>query len=300
MDIAGPGNLPYSVGGFIAVWRTERDMDFCPLIAVFGSAEPQALDTNFKFSWKDEERLQGPTIDQLVQLANTAFPDAEAFTFLFQDILVIELPEMDEDEFVEKLSRLPMYYQAFPWSVEWHNGPIVSGDATTTREKPVLSVVIPLKFTEWEEPAKKLLKQNEISTNDQFVVNSYPTGKQHATAVSFRAVVKKGSQGCSQDSHTDQATDASTVVLKQGIYATHSTQMAKEPLVEGSLPSRSHSVKEPTASEEEVLARGEVAGRLRFVIPEFEDSVRGLLCYADSLDPLIEEGLTTVCLWSRA
>ncbi|KAK3996562.1 hypothetical protein QBC44DRAFT_402085 [Cladorrhinum sp. PSN332] len=124
-DVAGPGDLPYSVGGYVPVWCGDGDLDFHAVIGAMGLAEPEPLDI---FISEQVDFSQGPTPAQVVKLADTAFTEAEAFTFI-SGTLIVELPESDEDEFLTKVSKMPVFYERFPRPVQWHNGPLVQEEA---------------------------------------------------------------------------------------------------------------------------------------------------------------------------
>lgn len=109
-EIAGPGELPYSVGGYVPVWCEDGNLDFDPVYGAMGLAEPQLLDI---FAAEKVDYFRGPTPAQILTLANNTFTDAEAFTFI-SVALIVELPRSDENEFLTRVSQMPVFYEKFP------------------------------------------------------------------------------------------------------------------------------------------------------------------------------------------
>ncbi|KAK0701465.1 hypothetical protein B0T21DRAFT_417174 [Apiosordaria backusii] len=449
--IAGPGKLPHTIGGFVPVWDPDGDAFFWPIIADDGGGETQRLDAA---SYDHMDRIQGPTKEQVAELANTLFFDmeAEAITF-YAGTLIIELPKIDQATYEEKLIKLPRFYECFPWHVQWHNGPLVSGEGPlvsgegplVSGEGPLVSgeararekkpdptqlitvknddgeeylrckeeddtdyiatdgkfypgalvssldkkgqayghvsagvlvrkgterrltasyhnwedhcekkpelfgmdcpeaqqffraaqgdpgtrfgylherigksdiglvkmdvgVIFENKFMEFDASAKTFLEGKKIKLNDKFVIDSYPTGKQYLTAVGFRNILGGRRRGRHSEFHKSQKADPSKlpsddvayVTLEQGMYATDTIKMGKEPHMRaracGAVLVRCGIAAEPKTPETTILARGEVAGMLHYadIIPAYETSAKKLICYADSFDPLINEGWTIV------
>ncbi|KAK4461542.1 hypothetical protein QBC42DRAFT_252401 [Cladorrhinum samala] len=116
-DAPGPGNLPYSIGGFIPIWRTERGLDFCLRIARSGSAAPRSLAINSAmFPWEYRDKLNRPNNYGPVDppgkhriprggSLHRAFPRA---------LIIVELPDMNKREFAEKLRGLPTHVPPKP------------------------------------------------------------------------------------------------------------------------------------------------------------------------------------------
>ncbi|KAK4165651.1 hypothetical protein QBC43DRAFT_287823 [Cladorrhinum sp. PSN259] len=121
--IAGPGELPLSVGGLIPIWRPDvyGNADFWPWLGCFGQGEGVTLEGD---RWHSIDIMQGPTFEQLRELADELFTECEALTF-HTKTLVVELPRMSEDDFIKRLQTLPEYIRGLPFVTQYHNGPVV-------------------------------------------------------------------------------------------------------------------------------------------------------------------------------
>ncbi|KAK3343397.1 hypothetical protein B0T25DRAFT_554239 [Lasiosphaeria hispida] len=114
------GRLPILVGGVNALWREEMDGDFPPMIGDPACGREIKIDRALIAAAEPLE----PPLDQIIQgLATYVFTDCEAMTWLHGS-LIVELPEMDKDEFLDRLNDLPSSIAYLPYNLEYHNGPL--------------------------------------------------------------------------------------------------------------------------------------------------------------------------------
>ncbi|KAK3997728.1 hypothetical protein QBC44DRAFT_228647 [Cladorrhinum sp. PSN332] len=139
-QVPSPGHLPYSVGGFVPVWRPDGDTDFWPDLGYNGAGEAVSVGDLYN----DWDYVQGPSEEQMTILANKLFPTCEAITFFWGD-LVVELPKASEEAFRARLKTLPRMFDGLPYGVQWHNGPLASQETVRRTKTPDPSELIKLK-----------------------------------------------------------------------------------------------------------------------------------------------------------
>ncbi|KPM40783.1 hypothetical protein AK830_g5796 [Neonectria ditissima] len=121
LDAPSDAQRPMVIAGLIAIWRTLGHPGH------LGIPDEQAWGPSVRI---DRELLDlvkvGECIPQQVTLylADHVFPTSNAITLLW-DTLIIELPDMSEDEFVTALGTLPAGIEGLPYSLAYRNGSLI-------------------------------------------------------------------------------------------------------------------------------------------------------------------------------
>ena len=154
------------------------------------------------------------------------------------------------------------------------------------------------RFLDITADAKSLLKADEIDYADEFMIDSFSTGKQKLKCLGRRVRpagdskrerefdVPKGSKSLLQP-------PGKYVALVQGIYATSTPVMKSGPMIRegvcGSAIVRSRHV-----GKEAVLEEGQVGGFMQFSDLKSKTFGGELLCYCEALDNMIDDGWKVV------
>lgn len=136
--IPSGGRLPYSVGGLIAVWRRDDDMDFWPMLGIEGQGEDEKEVDEGLLDGFDTYKM--PTDGAVLNMATKIFPDCNAVTY-FYDALVIEFPLTNEQDFISNVQELPRSIRNLPLILQYHNGPLAISETHRRVRQPKPQVV---------------------------------------------------------------------------------------------------------------------------------------------------------------
>jgi hypothetical protein len=159
------------------------------------------------------------------------------------------------------------------------------------------------EFMEMQARASRLLPSGEISLGDEFLVDSFVTGKQRLRCVGMRYlfVRKANSRSHPRLVGPDDLLprdESLYVELAQGIYASNEEKIPGQPKIRegicGAVLLRCFLRSSPERTANSVLHDGEVAGIMHFADLQSKNNPGSLLCYADSFDALAEAGWTVV------
>jgi len=159
------------------------------------------------------------------------------------------------------------------------------------------------EFMEIDARPKRLLPSNQIQLADEFMIDSFVTGKQRLKCVGVRSRLKRRKNARShshlQGPESLPPSDENIYVgLHQGIYATNEPKIPKQPKIRegvcGAVLVRCHQFANRIRTTDSVLKDGEVAGIMHFADLHTKGEGDSLLCYADSFDDLASEGWEVV------
>lgn len=169
------------------------------------------------------------------------------------------------------------------------------------------------KFMEIDAAPKKLLHSNDAAINDEYVFDSFVTGKQTVRGLGKRYIKRVGKEGSfrqyegpdktkTNDPTTEPQLGETYITFSQGIYAT-TAEVTKKPHIRdsvcGSVLLRTKTFRMDDSRKRkkvDVTGEGGVSGMLHFADLQHKNSEAAyFLCYADVFDPLIDDGWT-VCV----
>jgi hypothetical protein len=155
------------------------------------------------------------------------------------------------------------------------------------------------EFMEIDARPKRLLPSKQIQIADEFLIDSFVTGKQRLRCVGKRLPLERRQNARSHphlmapESHLPPDENI-YIQLRQGIYATNELKIPKQPKIRegvcGAVLVRCRQRSNPLRTLDSVLKDGEVAGFMHFADLQSKGGVDTLLCYADSFDELASEG----------
>jgi hypothetical protein len=159
------------------------------------------------------------------------------------------------------------------------------------------------EFMEIDARPKRLLPLKQIRVADEFLIDSFVTGKQRLKCVGVRFPLKRRENARSHphrigpESHLPPDENI-YIELRQGIYATNEPKILKQPKIRegvcGAVLVRCRQRSNPLRTLDSVLKDGEVAGFIHFADLQSKGDVDTLLCYADSFEELASEGWKVV------
>ena len=159
------------------------------------------------------------------------------------------------------------------------------------------------EFMEIDARPKRLLPSKQIQTADEFMIDSFVTGKQRLKCVGVRFPLERRENARNHphliDPESHLPPDKNIYIkLRQGIYATNEPKITTQPKVRegvcGAVLVRCRQRTNPLRTLDSVLKDGEVAGFMHFADLRSKGDVSTLLCYADSFDELASEGWEVV------
>lgn len=123
---------PFTICGLIAMWRPVDDDHFEPLAGYIGGADPVAIDPGMLAKIKEREI---PPDEVFLYLAEDVFPDCIALSMMW-DNLVVELPETNWDDFINRVKGLPSDIMNAPTLLLFHNGCLPNTERRRREQKP--------------------------------------------------------------------------------------------------------------------------------------------------------------------
>jgi hypothetical protein len=145
------------------------------------------------------------------------------------------------------------------------------------------------RFLELDTVARTLVPMKQLSLSEEFVIDSFVTGRQRLRLHGIRIRAEppsnlKGKPG-------DLPTPGNHLIFPQGIYATGHPEICTWPRIRdgvcGSAVVRLKAGKQ-ASSREDVLHKGEVCGFMHWPNIQLKYGSGSLLCFADAADDLIE------------
>lgn len=117
--------LPFSIAGCIAIWKTMDDLedgyDFWPFVDSVGSAGAEPLDPKILSDVENGEISN----EVLFFLAKNVFTECEGISVCGQGrTLLVEFPEISAEDFAKRLDTLPRAITKLPFKLEFRNGPL--------------------------------------------------------------------------------------------------------------------------------------------------------------------------------
>jgi hypothetical protein len=159
------------------------------------------------------------------------------------------------------------------------------------------------EFMEIDARPKRLLPLRQIRIGDEFLIDSFVTGRQRLGCVGLRLPLKRRQNARSHPRLKGPESllppdENIYIELGQGIYATNEPKIPKSPKIRegvcGAVLLRCHQRINPSRTLDSVLKDGEVAGFMHFADLQSKLGGDALLCYADSFDELASEGWEVV------
>ena len=146
------------------------------------------------------------------------------------------------------------------------------------------------RFLDINAVAKVLVPFSQVRRMDQFYIDSFVTGRQFLSCVGCRVLGKTRGQDFLRDSK-DTPPDGKYIIMHQGIYATNDPEILGSPKLRsgicGSALVRMRRAKEKSSC----LDDGEVCGIMHRADLAMKYSTEATFyCFADPVDPLIENG----------
>ncbi|KAJ4307535.1 hypothetical protein N0V84_012661 [Fusarium piperis] len=123
---------PFSIAGAIAIWKDASDFNFKPIFGDLGQEDEINIDPTML---KGLVHLEVPSQEVILYLANDVFPQCEAISVLW-DELVIELPATTDDQHRSRLYDLPSSIDGCPMLLLFHNGPLPNSERRRRVIKP--------------------------------------------------------------------------------------------------------------------------------------------------------------------
>ena len=158
-------------------------------------------------------------------------------------------------------------------------------------------------FMEIEAQVKRLLPSSEISIGDEFLIDSFVTGKQRLRCLGSRFRLARKANARSQPTLKGPEDllppdDNIYISLRQGIYASNKDNIPGHPKIRaavcGAALLRCSQYSNRQRDLDSVLKDGEVAGIMHFADLQSKGQLDTFLCYADSFDDLAAEGWKVV------
>jgi hypothetical protein len=147
------------------------------------------------------------------------------------------------------------------------------------------------RFLDLPTSAKKLLPFKEVGVMDDFLFDSFVTGRQRMKCLGKRILTKGGAKEVLKGKPEDLPGPGKYIILRQGIYATNSPKIHGYPRAREGVCGSALVRAKKTAEKGDRLEMGEVAGFMHWSDLQLKYDITGnLMCFADSVDPLIEEG----------
>jgi hypothetical protein len=154
------------------------------------------------------------------------------------------------------------------------------------------SIAFNNRFLELDTVAGTLISTSQLSMNEEFVIDSFVTGRQRLRLQGIRLPINEGLPEL-KGKPEDLPNPGNYLAFSQGIYATGAPEIHTVPRIGdgvcGSAVVRIKAGKE-VGTRQDVLHRGEVCGFMHWSDLQLKYGSGGLLCFADSVDDLIEEG----------
>ncbi|MCJ1411236.1 hypothetical protein MMC19_005324 [Ptychographa xylographoides] len=156
-------------------------------------------------------------------------------------------------------------------------------------------VVFHNRFLDIPAKAKILLSSSSVNINDEFLIDSFVTGRQRLRCQGIRIRIDGQREELKGDKN--KLPGAGTYIsLKQGVYATGSPEIHGVPKIrEGVCGSALVRVKKGGKDGRNVLENGEISGFMHWSDLQRRNDTEGkLLCFADAVDDLVAAGWTIV------
>ncbi len=158
-------------------------------------------------------------------------------------------------------------------------------------------------FMEIEAQVKRLLPSSEISIGDEFLIDSFVTGKRRLRCLGsrFRLECKANARRHPSLKGPEDLLppdDNIYISLRQGIYASNENNIPGNPKIRagvcGAALLRCFQYSNRQRDTDSVLKDGEIAGIMHFADLQSKGQLDTFLCYADSFDDLAAEGWKVV------
>ena len=150
------------------------------------------------------------------------------------------------------------------------------------------------QFLDLPTSAKRLLPLGEVGVMDDFLFDSFVTGRQRIKCLGKRILVKGGSKAVLKGKPEDLQGPGKYISLQQGVYATNSPEIHGYPKVREGVCGSALVRARRAADDNDRLEEGEVAGFMHWSDLQLKYDVSGnFMCFADSVDHLIKEGWDT-------
>ncbi|KAI9784967.1 MAG: hypothetical protein M1839_001163 [Geoglossum umbratile] len=147
------------------------------------------------------------------------------------------------------------------------------------------------QFLDLPTSAKKLLPFDEVGIMDDFLFDSFVTGRQRIKCLGKRIIMEGKSKAVLKGNPDGLPEPRRYTELRQGIYATNSPEIHGHPKVREGVCGSALVRSKRAADGSNRLEEGEVAGFMHWSDLQLKYDVSGnLMCFADSVDSLIEEG----------
>jgi hypothetical protein len=155
------------------------------------------------------------------------------------------------------------------------------------------------EFMEMQAQAKKLLPASEIEIGDEFLIDSFVTGRQRlrSLGVRFPLARKENARGHPKLVGPEDMLPLDECIyieLRQGVYASNEEKIPGRPKVRagicGAVLIRCSLANDKARPMDSVLRDREVAGLMHFADLRSKSNTDTLLCYADLFDDLAKAG----------
>ncbi|OJD19516.1 hypothetical protein AJ78_00487 [Emergomyces pasteurianus Ep9510] len=147
------------------------------------------------------------------------------------------------------------------------------------------------RFLDIDAVGKVLVPSSQISISDQFLIDSFATGRQHLWSAGVRVLGKERGDDFLRDRKDGGPPDGKYVVTHQGIYATNDAEILGTPKLRpgmcGSAIVRLKRAKEQSSCLED----GEICGIMHWADLAMKYSTEArYFCFAEPVDSLIDDG----------
>lgn len=157
---------------------------------------------------------------------------------------------------------------------------------------------------------KKFLTSEKQQKGDMYLIDTFATGKQYLVGSGRRFMFEQERgrshsnlyypPGCNPEKLRQN--NVKYIALEQGAYATTSPIILKKPYIRDSvcgaaiLRCKLATQKKRLLSSDDILERGEIGGMMHFADLQlkYNDNAAQYFVYADTFDPLVDDGWTIV------
>lgn len=166
-------------------------------------------------------------------------------------------------------------------------------------------VIFENQLMEMDYAAKVFVHSDDQRIGDEYMIDSFATGKQRLIGLGRRFEIGRRSGAGSLTvpqghEHLLPTKKVAYVATRQGAYATNHPTILREPIIRdsvcGSILLRCYERGIERTEENKVMKKGEVCAMMHFadLQPKCAERAEQYLCYADAFDPLIEGGWKVV------
>ena len=294
--VPDPDDRPFTVAGCVAVWLSEdepypSELDLGDL---GGSDDEVELP---EYILEDLRVYRLPKPETLLGVSQY-FPSATHITFLNTG-LIVELPETSVGDYIQATEVLPRNLAHTGITLGYHNGMLAPTEMMrlqAPKSETIEGECGDTDYVQNEGEAKTFLRSREISFNDDFMIDDYPTGRQMLKILGRRMRIagKEKDPLVPEGKANTSPSTGPFIASIQGIYATSTLLTNSEPAIREGVCG-SAILRSSVRGKGNVVVQGGIAGFMQYsdLRPE-PPGEKKLLCFVEALDDMIDDGWEVV------